>query len=112
MRGSRAILRRIESRALMSSGCRVEEAASCGREIDDHFYMQRTVALGALDRRLLLEELGIEGVDGIGLDIEGHLLVLGRHAGFDIPVVRAYTLGAVAHQPVDVVFTLAQVEIA
>ena len=47
---------------------------------------------------------------GVGGDIEGHLLVLGGQAGVGIPMERADPLGTVAHQPVDVVLPLADIE--
>ena len=53
----------------------------------------------ARDGRLLLERLCIRGLDGIGCDLQAHLLVFGRQVGLGIPVVGADTLGAIAHQP-------------
>ena len=112
MRGSRAMLRRIESRALMSSGCRVADAASCGAKFTITFTFSGASRTVAFHRRLLLERLGVGGLHDVGRDIQGHLLVFGGQRGFDIPIEGADALGAVAHEPVDVVLAFADVEAA
>ena len=112
MCGSREIWRRIETNAEVSRGCNVAALRVLRRKIHEDLNVQRRLRRGALDGRLLPELLTRRLVDGAGCNRHRDLLILGRERRFGIPRTRAHTLGAVAHEPVDVVIAFTDVECA
>ena len=89
-------------------GIRVERLEGGGArilrgEVDDHLHVEGWILLLALDGGFLFEGLLVGRLDFSGLDIERHLFIFGGQSGFDIPIKGAEAVGAVAHQPIDMV---------
>ncbi len=63
-----------------------------------------------LNWRFVSELLALAWLDRSGRNRKSHLFVFGRQSRFDVPEGRADTLGAVAHQPLDLVSPFADVE--
>ena len=113
MRGSRAILRRIESRALVSSGCKVADSEFCGAKLTTTFTfsgssrcsrstggscLNGSLSAGARPRPAAMSS-------AICLSLAGRLASVSQ-------LEEQTRSVAVAHQPVDVVLSFAHVESA
>ena len=80
------MLRRIETRAVVSSGWSAGRERILRGEIDQHLDVQRRLASEALDRWFFLELLDIGALDRSGRDRQTHGPVLDRNDGFGVPV--------------------------
>ena len=112
MRGSRAMLRRMESRALISSGCRVEEAASWGAKLMTTLTWRGPSRWARSTGGSCLKSWVSKGWTAsawisraICLSLVGRLASISQLIGAD-------AFGTVAHEPIDVVLALTYVEIA
>ena len=96
-------------------GARVERLQGGGegilrREIDHHFHVERVGLSFARDSGLFLKGFGIGRQHGAGRDVERDLFVLGGQGGVAVPIEGADPFAAVAHQPIDVVFSFTDIE--
>ena len=109
MRGSRAMPRKIESSALVSRVCKAGAVASWGAKFD-HFHIQGSPSRLTRYGRLVFERFVVGAEHGFRRDFQGNRFVFGGYARIDVPESRADPLGAVTHQPVDVILAFAYVE--
>src|SRR5580765_2743587 len=113
MRGSRAILRRIESSALVSTGRSVADSESWGAKLTTTLILSGSLGPRWTGGSCLKGSVAAGVVQPAETEpfkqeppVQRHLLILCRERGVGIPAIRADPLATVAHQPIDVVLAL------